>query len=110
MPRTDEAATRPLPFWKRPYRMVQTNLRQPDALADPKRLARQVRDFGADVLLYNVGGIFAFYPTELKLHARNPYMKGDALGDILAACRIRTGSCTTAPASRWSTTAPTRPA
>src|ERR1044072_8123061 len=70
-------------WWQRPYRMGQTNLRQPDALYDQKRLAREIREFGADVLLYNIGGIFAFYPTKLKLQAVNPYMKGDALGDAI---------------------------
>ena len=50
-----------------------------------KTLAKEVRAFGANVLLYNIGGIFAFYPTRLPLHARNPYMKGDALGDAIEA-------------------------
>jgi len=72
-------------WWQRPYRMVQTNLRQTDALYDQKKLAREVRDFGADVLLYNIGGIYAFYPTKLELHAVNPHMKGDALGDAIEA-------------------------
>ena len=81
---TPDAATAPA-WWQRPYRMVQTNLRQPDALYDQKALAKETRAFGADVLLYNIGGIFAFYPTKLPLHAVNPYMKGDALGDAIEA-------------------------
>lgn len=72
-------------WWKRPYRMVQTNLRQTDALYDQKALVREVKAFGADVLLYNIGGIYAFYPTTLDLHAINPHMKGDALGDAIEA-------------------------
>ncbi len=72
-------------WWQRPYRMVQTNLRQPDALYDHKKLAREIKDFGADVLLYNIGGIYAFYPTKLALHAVNPLMQGDALGDAIEA-------------------------
>lgn len=79
------AATDTKDWWKRPYRMVQTNLRQLDALYDQKTLAREVKAFGADVLLYNIGGIYAFYPTELELHAINPHMKGDALGDAIEA-------------------------
>src|SRR5690606_15087775 len=79
------AATDTKDWWKRPYRMVQTNLRQLDALYDQKALAREVKAFGADVLLYNIGGIYAFYPTELELHAINPHMKGDALGDAIEA-------------------------
>src|SRR5690606_31937770 len=50
------AATDTKDWWKRPYRMVQTNLRQLDALYDQKALAREVKAFGADVLLYNIGG------------------------------------------------------
>ena len=72
-------------WWQRPYRMVQTNLRQPDALYDQKKLARETREFGADVLLYNIGGIYAFYPTKLPLHAVNPMMEGDALGRAIEA-------------------------
>lgn len=72
-------------WWQRPYRMVQTNLRQPDALYDQKKLAKETKDFGADVLLYNIGGIFAFYPTRLELQPVNPFMKGDALGDAIEA-------------------------
>jgi hypothetical protein len=81
---SSETATAPA-WWQRPYRMVQTNLRQPDALYDQKALAKEIRAFGADVLLYNIGGIYAFYPTKLPLHAINPYMKGDALGDAIEA-------------------------
>ena len=86
--KNDASAAAKTVWWKRPYRMVQTNLRQPDALYDQKRLAREIREFGADVLLYNIGGIFAFYPTKLKLQAVNPYMKGDALGDAIEAAHV----------------------
>lgn len=72
-------------WWQRPYRMVQTNLRQIDGDLDPVRLARQVRAFGADVLVFNIGGIYAFYPTELELQAPNPYLKGDLLADMIRA-------------------------
>ncbi|PRX04713.1 UNVERIFIED_ORG: beta-galactosidase-like protein [Martelella mediterranea] len=72
-------------WWKRPYRMVQTNLRMPDAQYDQRLLAREVREMGADVLLYNMGGIYAFYPTALPLQAENPMMAGDALGAAVEA-------------------------
>lgn len=81
MPQTQAAPA----WWQRPYRMVQTNLRQPDALYDQRALAREVKAFGADVLLYNIGGIFAFYPSKLPLQAVNPMMKGDALGAAVDA-------------------------
>ncbi|PRX01939.1 UNVERIFIED_ORG: beta-galactosidase-like protein [Martelella mediterranea] len=72
-------------WWKQPFRMVQTNLRQPDALYDQHALAREARELGATALLYNIGGIFAFYPTKLELQAVNPLMKGDALGKAVEA-------------------------
>lgn len=72
-------------WWRRPYRMVQTNLRQIDASLDPKRLASQVKEFGADVLVFNIGGIYAFYPTDLEFHERNPYLKSDLLGEMIKA-------------------------
>lgn len=72
-------------WWEQPYRIVQTNLRLIDANLDPGALARQVRDFGASVITFNVGGIYAFYPTELPLHARNPYLSKDLTGEMLAA-------------------------
>lgn len=75
------------PWWQKPFRMVQTNLRQTDAALDPKAVARQTREFGADILLFNIGGIYAFYPTDLELHERNPYLRGDLLGEMLAAAR-----------------------
>ncbi|MEW9856397.1 beta-galactosidase trimerization domain-containing protein [Novosphingobium sp. M1R2S20] len=75
------------PWWEQPYRIVQTNLRLIDAGLDPLALARQVREFGATALTFNVGGIFAFYPTELPLQARNPLLTRDLTGDMLKAAR-----------------------
>ncbi len=72
-------------WWQRPFRMVQTNLRLTDAALDPKRLARQTKEFGANILLFNIGGIYAWYPTDLPLHAKNPFLKGDILREILDA-------------------------
>jgi hypothetical protein len=72
-------------WWEQPYRIVQTNLRLIDAALDPGQLARQAREFGATAITFNVGGIYAFYPTDLPLHARNPYLTRDLTGDMLAA-------------------------
>ncbi len=72
-------------WWEEPYRIVQTNLRLTDADLDPLALAGQVRDFGATAVTFNVGGIFAFYPTELPLQARNPLLTRDLTGDMLKA-------------------------
>lgn len=73
------------PWWHKPYRIVQTNLRLTDAALDPEALVQEARSFGATAVTFNVGGIYAFYPTDLKLQARNPYLTRDLTGDMLTA-------------------------
>lgn len=75
------------PWWEQPYRILQTNLRLIDASLDPAALARETREFGASAITFNVGGIYAFYPTDLALHKRNPFLQveQDLTGDMLAA-------------------------
>lgn len=76
-------------WYDKPFRLVQTNLREPDILNDPARMARQVREFGGDAMIINIGGIVAFYPTELELQVRNPFMRPgqDFVREMLAAGR-----------------------
>jgi hypothetical protein len=74
-------------WWREPQRIVQTNLRLTDADMDPRQVARDARAFGATAIFFNVGGIFAWYPTELPLQAVNPYLKDDLLGRMIEACR-----------------------
>jgi hypothetical protein len=76
-------ADRSFAWWERPYRIVQTNLRLTDANLEPETLAHQAKEFGATAITFNVGGIFAFYPTELPLQARNPMLTRDLTGDML---------------------------
>ncbi len=60
-------------WWQeRPMRMVQTNLREIDLPLDPEQYAQTIDDFGANVALFNLGGIVANYPTMLDFHFRNP--------------------------------------
>jgi hypothetical protein len=72
-------------WWKHEYRILQTNLREIDAQEDPRTIARETRAFGANVIVSNIGGIVAFYPTQLPLHYRNPFMKSDFAGEMVAA-------------------------
>ncbi len=68
-----------------PIRLVQTNLRETDAALDPRRHIQQVADFGANALLFNLGGIVAFYPTRVDYHYPSAYLpKGrDLFGEVL---------------------------
>ena len=42
-----------------PVRLIQTNLRETDSTLDPQQLVRQVAEFPANTLLFNLGGIVA---------------------------------------------------
>lgn len=73
------------PWWlSKPRRMVQTNLREIDASLEPDAFVASLKAFDANVVLFNVGGIVANYPTELADHYRNPYLKDDFVGKVLA--------------------------
>ena len=70
-------------WWMTPHRMVQTNLREIDATMDVDQYVREVKEFGANMVLFNVGGIVANYPTELQYHWQNTHMEGDLVGTVL---------------------------
>ena len=52
-------------WWHSPQRIVQTNLRLIDASLDPEKVAADLPAFGATAMLFNVGGIYGWYPSEL---------------------------------------------
>ena len=67
-------------WWQEPFRLVQTNLRLIDVRRDPADLVNDVQQLGGNALVVNAGGIYAFYPTELPYHVRNPFLGGDFPG------------------------------
>lgn len=71
----------------KPMRLVQTNLREIDATLDVDALFGGLREFSANVLLFNVGGIVANYPTGIECHFPNPYLQGDLVGEVTERCR-----------------------
>ena len=71
-------------WWNRePYRLVQTNLREIDATMDVDAYVQSMVDANANIVLINMGGIVANYPTQLPYHFRNPFMKGDLVDDLI---------------------------
>jgi hypothetical protein len=79
-------------WWmQEPIRLVQTNLRETDATLDPPHLVNQLTDMRANVLLFGMGGIVAYYPTTTPFHYPSPYLpKGrDMFGDVLTAAHSR---------------------
>lgn len=71
-----------------PWRMIQTNLREPDMEdMDAKRYVQDVKEFGATVVMLNAAGIVASYDTQAPFHTRSEYLRGDSLRDLLDECR-----------------------
>lgn len=71
-------------WWNRqPYRLVQTNLRETDAKMDVTAYVKSMIDASVNIVLINVGGIVANYPTKLPYEYKNPFMKGDLVGDLV---------------------------
>ncbi len=69
--------------------VIQTNLQVLDTpLMDPERLVKAVAEMGADALVYNVGGIYAWYSTKVPYHTVNPYLPTDSdlLKEVIAEC------------------------
>jgi len=77
----------PRQWWRQDYRIVQTNLREIDVRESPREMARAIREFGGNVIVSNVGGIVAFYPTKLEYQYKNPYLTGDFVGEMIEASR-----------------------
>jgi hypothetical protein len=74
-----------------PIRWVQTNLRQVDATLDARRLAEQLADMRANVVLMGMGGIVSYYPTSVQYHYPSPDLPSgrDMFGDVLRECHAR---------------------
>jgi hypothetical protein len=72
-------------WWNRtPMRFMQTNLREIDAQDfDVDKYVQSVLDASVNVVLLSVGGQVANYPTKLPFHYKNPYMKGDLVGEVV---------------------------
>lgn len=71
------------PWWMQPQRLLQTNLREIDARMEVETYVEAVKDSGANVVLFNTGGIVANYPTSLPFHYRNPNLQGDLAGEVV---------------------------
>jgi len=77
-------------MWE-PIRWIQTNLRETDSGLDPQQLVDFLANYRANVLLLNMGGIVAQYPTKLEFHYASPHMPpgGDTFGEVLRLAQQR---------------------
>jgi Hypothetical glycosyl hydrolase 6 len=74
-----------------PVRFFQTNLAETDSTLDAKRLVGQVADFPANVLLFNMGGIVAQYPTRVPFHYASKFLPPgrDLFGEVVTEAHAR---------------------
>ncbi|TSB47756.1 family 10 glycosylhydrolase [Alkalicoccobacillus porphyridii] len=71
-------------WWERNnLRLIQTNLREVDAALNVDQLISDLKEFSANTLMMNAGGIFAFYPTKLRYQYQTPYLKQDVLKEVI---------------------------
>jgi hypothetical protein len=71
-------------WWQaKPMRLLQTNLREIDIPLDPEAYARTAEEFGANVALFNLGGIVANYPTRLPFQFLNPRLGQDIIAELI---------------------------
>ena len=76
----------PKPEWwlEEPFRLVQTNLREIDAIDfDIDVYVNSIKEIGANIVLINVGGIVANYYTNLDFHYQNPNLKIDMIQEVI---------------------------
>jgi len=79
-------------WWQKPLRVIQPNLQIKDtAQIDPERLASQMEDMGANTMVFNVGGIYAWYASQVPFHHVNEYLpkEFDLLQSVIEACHRR---------------------
>jgi len=79
------AQVKPIDEWwlHEPYRLVQTNLREIDAIDfDIDVYVNSIKEMGANALLINVGGIVANYYTDLEFHYQNPNLKFNMIKEV----------------------------
>jgi len=77
-------------WWNRTaIRLIQTNMRETDALMDTDAFVQSIEDASGNTVLINVGGIVANYPTQLPFHYRNPFLKGDLTGELIKKLHAR---------------------
>ncbi|MGH2678990.1 MAG: beta-galactosidase trimerization domain-containing protein [Actinomycetota bacterium] len=80
--RTTEAG-----WWDRPWRLIQTNLRERDMEdIDAEGYVESLRGLHATVAMINTSGIIASYPTSLPFHTQSAFLRGEGLATIIEAC------------------------
>lgn len=75
-------------WWEgRPWRLIQTNLREIDMRdIDARLYVESLQWFKATVAMINTAGIIASYRTKLDFHTPSAFLQGDSLAKIIDEC------------------------
>ena len=79
-------------WWHKPLRAIQTNLQVKDTpLMNPAKIADEIQAMEANVLVFNVGGIYAWYNSEIRHHHINEYLPSefDLISEMIKECHKR---------------------
>ena len=80
----DSIGLEPGQLWRKPFGMLQTNLREIDVDMNVNEVTDYILDHGADAWLISIGGIQAQYPTSLGYHTKNERLSSRRSGDLIA--------------------------
>ncbi len=70
-------------WWRKPFRVFQTNLRETDADLDVAAVLDHITGIGANTWLLNTAGIVAFYPSRLSFQHPSPWLARRPSGDLI---------------------------
>lgn len=79
-------------WWQGPMRVMQYNLQVRDTGGmDAEKIARETEELACNVVVINVGGIYAWYPSQVKYHHINEFLPKDRdlLKDLIDAFHKR---------------------
>lgn len=66
-------------WWQEPMRVLQYNLQVKDTQGMvPEKIAKETVDLGSNVVVMNVGGIYAWYRSRVPFHHINEYLPDDS--------------------------------
>ncbi len=80
----------PAPYWwqDRAWRIIHLNFREIDmADLNAEDVVRRLTDLQVNTVILNTAGIVAYYDTRLPFQYKSPYLTGDTLQQLFAACR-----------------------
>ena len=78
-----------LPWWTYPMRVLQPIYRFSEGGVNLERLVGEAQEMGFNVILQNVGGMAAWYPSRIPFHRSAQGIEGDPLQKMIACAHAK---------------------